>query len=209
MKPIYFLICLFWLPSWSFGQDCLITSQHGITIYKDAPNLINLSVKGYRCKNFTVETDNGKLEATEDLCSYIIYPSETGVVNVIIKKANSRKVLSKSRFTVVNIPPPVAKVANQSGGDIKKGILRVQVGISAARSVFDGKFTVSNFTVTFMRNDKVLFVKGCTGALFQEDVVEAFNMLGVNDRVLFSNMSYTSPDGSIKMLQPIEFKIVE
>jgi hypothetical protein len=208
MKVVLFILSFF-CSYRGASQNCMVYTDHGNILYINAPNSLYLNLTGKRCEYYKVTADNGRIEKTTESCNYVIYPLKTGVANITITDERSQMVLSTAAFTVKDIPEPVAIVAEQHGGDVKKAVLKVQTGIYPRRSVFDGRLAITNYTVTITRAHQNIFSKVCSGPGFPSEVINSFEGLQPGDRVLFSDMNYKSADGSTKLLQPVEFRVIE
>lgn len=195
------------------SQKCVVANPKENIVYLGIPNPLDFAVEGQFCKNLVISTDNGKIEPTDEACSYILILKNAGKVEITIsdKKSKNHKVLGKAVFRAKYIPDPIAIVAGKSGGEIRKSVLKVQVGISTVLNGFDFdiRFKIENYTVSFFRDNKPTFTKNCNGAIFPQEVIAAFDTLQTNDRVIFSRINCKSPDGKSRTLLPIEFVIVD
>lgn len=208
----WILIIVFVACSYAgFSQGYVISNPKENVIYIGIPNPLNVAVEGRYCKDIVLSTDNGKIEAAEEKCSYTIYPENAGKTEIVIKDKRKHTIIGSVDFRTKYIPDPVAMVGGKNGGEIRKSILRVQLGITAILQNFDfdARFAISGFTMTILRSDRTVFSKTCEGALFPQEIRNAFEMLQTNDRVLFSDISCKAPDGRARRLQPIEFRIID
>lgn len=122
------------------------------------------------------------------------------------------KSLGSREFRVKRVPDPVAVVgtdpANRRGGTISKAILANQAGVKADLENFDFdlKFTVVSFTVS--ANIKG-FVKDepSKSAAFTPAQKALINQLAPGSRVSIDDIKAKGPDGSIRDLGSINFKL--
>ncbi len=172
---------------------------------------MDVAVNGYLCKDIILSTDNGNIERSDDICSYFISPGKVGGANIIITSKTTKKKIGSAFFRVKNIPPPVARVAGKSGGEIGKSLLKAQIAILAVLSDFpmDSRFAIESYTIIILRAGKIVSAKHYNESRFSRDVKNAFNELEPNDKVIFSDISCKSASGAVTELQPIEFKINE
>jgi hypothetical protein len=100
-------------------------------------------------------------------------------------------------------------VNNQKGGGIAKNVLLAQSGVIAAMPPdfdFDLKFTVTEYTVMaivqgFAQEKKV------KGNLFTQEVRNLINGLNKGNPVWIQDIRAVGPDGSVRPLSPINFKL--
>lgn len=197
-------------PTIGYCQHCIISNTKENVVYIGIPNPIDVAVEDRRCKDFSVVTDNGKIEAAETACSYTYNPSTVGKAEITVRDKQQGKVIRKCVFRVKNIPPPVAMLAGKSEGVISRSVLKVQIGLAAVLNGFDfdARFVIDAYTVSIVRNGKSFFVKSCEGARFPQDVLDAFGRTEKGDRLIFAGIRYRSPADKQGAVQPIEFEIV-
>jgi hypothetical protein len=193
----------------SYSQKCVVANIKENVVYIGIPNPLDIAVEGYKCKDITVTTDNGRLETTDNDCSYSLYPTDAGTTYIILIERKSEKQLGKLPFRVKHIPEPVAIVAGKQGGAITKSIMKVQIGIAAVLLGFDfdARFMVTGFTISIIRKSKSLYTEECSNARFTDNTKSAFNTLEDGDKIVFSNITCKGPDSRTRQLQPIEFII--
>lgn len=199
------------LPLCASSQKCVVANTKQNVIYLGVPNPIDVAVEGYKCKDLTVTTDNGKLEGTDDKCSYDHYPEKAGRANIIVTEKKSGNKLGIVEFRVKYIPEPVAMVAGKQGGAISKNVLRAQVGITSVLLGFDfdARFVVERFTISIIRKGKSFYVEECTNPKFTDSTKNAFDKLADGDKIIFTDIVCRGPDSRSRRLQPIEFIVSE
>lgn len=206
------ITCVLLLNSlFSYSQKCVVANAKENVVYIGIPNPLDIAVEGYKCKDITVTTDNGRVETTDNDCSYSLYATNPGVTYIILIERKSKKQLGKLPFRVKHIPDPVAIVAGKQGGAITKSIMKVQIGITAVLLGFDfdARFMVTGFTVSIIRKSKSLYTEECSNARFTDSTKNTFNTLEGGDKIVFSNITCKGPDQRERQLQPIEFIIAE
>lgn len=207
-----FITCILLLSTWrSYSQKCVVANTKENIFYLGVPNPVDVAIEGYRCKDIVVTTDNGKVEPTDDPCSYEINLDKAGIAYVILKEKKSNRQLGKIVFRVKCIPDPVAVIAGKKGGTITKNTMKAQIGIPTELLDFnfDVHFVVTGFTVIITRKEKHLYTEECTSARFTDNTKNAFNDLEDGDKIVFSNITCKGPDSRTRQLQPIEFIIAE
>jgi hypothetical protein len=112
-------------------------------------------------------------------------------------------------FRVKPVPDPIAMVNNQKGGGIAKNVLMAQSGVVAAMPPdfdFDLTFTVTEYTVLSVVQGFVREVK-IKGNLFNQDVRNLLNNLSKGSPVYIQDIRAVGPDGSVRNLSTINFKL--
>lgn len=212
MRTLILALMLSGVTAMTYSQPCVIANQKQNIIYVGVPNPMSVAVNGKWCKDFILTTNNGRIEKTPiDDCSYDLFPATVGKASLIILSKKDRKELGRMEFRAKRIPDPVAMVGGKNGGEIRKNILKAQIGIIAVLTQFDfdARFIVEQFTITLLHTGKPIFTRECTGARFPPEVIRSFDRLQAGDQVLFTEMTYRGPDGRTNGLLPVEFRIVE
>lgn len=207
----YILLLLFYLlPALAYPQRFAISNARQNILYVGIPNPLEVAVEGYKCKSLTVTTDRGTIEAFQDECGYMVNVDTPVKTNITITDKRSKRKIGVMEFRVKHLPDPIALVGTKHGGDIKKNILKVQLGVVAELwgFDFDARFIVTGFTVTILRESNCIFRKQCTGTMFPPEVTVAFGSLETDDVVIFSGMTYKGAAINGR-LAPIEFRIIE
>lgn len=206
------LVLIFGGQEYGYCQHYIITTSRENAIYFGIPNYIQVAVEGYLCKNLKLSTTNGELKLTEDACSYEINSSQIGkaVISIFDKKSKG-KLIGKATFNVKDLPDPTALLAGKNDGEIHKGILQAQLGLTTVLNGFDFdiKFMIEAYTITILRGNTVVFTKNCISARFPNEVKDVFQKVNANDKLIFTGMSYRAPSQRIGKLQPIEFTVIE
>jgi len=110
-------------------------------------------------------------------------------------------------FRIKMLPTPEALVGGKPGGNIDKNTLAAQQGVLASMGdfLFDLKYVVTQFDMTIMTSagERSASSKSAT---FSADQKNLLNGLTKGQRVFFSNIKASGPDG-IKGLKDIFFTI--
>lgn len=209
MKYIQLIILfLFYSCIPSFGQKCVVSNPEMNVIYLNWHNLIDVIIEGRYCKDLLVKTDNGTIERAEFSCRYTIIPAKAGIANIIVLEKRTKRLLQKIEYRVKTFPAPVAVVANQSGGEINKKLLAVQLGLIAKNIDVSSSLVVTSYNVHIISADIIAFSKGINGNKFSDELKKAIEKLKTGDRVIFSDIRYKGIS-NVGYLQPIEFRIEE
>ncbi len=177
--------------------------------YLAVDNPVDISVAGVAGNKIRATVTNGSLEQRGN--SYIMRPKRVGncMVNVSAELNGKWTEVGSKEFRVKPVPDPEAKVNNQKGGGIAKNVLLAQSGVIAAMPAdfeFDLKFTVTEFTVMavvqgFVQERRV------KGNLFTQEVKSLINNLSKGNPVYIQDIRAVGPDGSVRTLSTINFKL--
>ena len=87
MKKHFVFLIVFSLSLNVRAQKCVISNPKENILYVGLSNVLEVAVSGYKCSDFLLVTNNGKIEPTDDICSYYITPENTGiaVISVLLK----------------------------------------------------------------------------------------------------------------------------
>ncbi len=177
--------------------------------YAGVDNPVSVSAPGFTMSNLRATVDNGVLVRKDN--GYIARPKVVGkVANVLVegKMDGKWRLLRSVKFRVKPIPDPVAKVAGKKGGFINKNVLASQSGVDAVMEGFDFdlKFKIKSFTVStqvkgFTRDEK------SNSDYFTRAQKTLLKGLKRNRKVYIEDIKAVGPDGSIRNLPAISFKI--
>jgi gliding motility-associated protein GldM len=177
--------------------------------YLGVDNPVEISVSGVAGNKIRANASNGTLDPRGN--SYIMHPKRVGNCQVFVSAELDGKwtQVGTKEFRVKPVPDPIAMVNNQKGGGIAKNVLLAQSGVIAAMPPdfdFDLKFTVTEYTVMaivqgFAQEKKV------KGNLFNQEVRNLINGLNKGNPVWIQDIRAVGPDGSVRPLSPINFKL--
>lgn len=177
--------------------------------YKGVDNPVSVSAPGFTMDNVRATVDNGKL--IRDGEGYIAKPQIVGkVANILVEGRLDGKWrrLKTVEFRVKPIPDPVAMVAGKNGGSINKNLLAMQTGVDAVMDNFDFdlKFKIKSFNVStvvqsYTRDEK------SNSDYFTPAQLKLLKGLRKNQKVYIEDIKAVGPDGSIRNLPAISFKV--
>jgi len=177
--------------------------------YAGVDNPVRVSAPGFTMDNIRATVDNGQLIKQGE--GYIAKPKVIGkLANVLVEgrmEGKWRK-LKSVEFRVKPIPDPVAMVAGKNSGSINKNLLAIQTGVDAEMKGFDFdlKFKIKSFTVStqvkgFTRDEK------SNSDYFTPAQIKLLKGLRKNQKVYIEDIKAAGPDGSIRNLPAISFRI--
>lgn len=177
--------------------------------YLGVDNPVEISVSGVPGNKIRATASNGVLESRGN--SFIMKAKRIGncMVTVSAELDGKWSTVGTKEFRVKAVPDPVATVNNQKGGMIAKNLLMAQSGVMATMPPdfdFDLKFNVTEFTVMtiiqgFVREAKV------KGARFNQEVINLINNTSKGNPVMINEIRAVGPDGTIRNLNSINFKL--
>jgi hypothetical protein len=212
MKTTFLLLFICIITLTASAQKVAVAATKENVLWVGLPNPLIVIAEGYMCKDIVVTTSDGKLEPGNDDCEYTIYPEKWGKLLITVSsKKQPAKALGLMEFRVKRIPPPVARIGGKEGGEIRKPILQVQLGVVAALTGFDfdARFIVTKYTLTLTRGSNIYFSHNNKGAKFEQPVFDAFREIAVGDVLDVYDIDCVGPDRSVMRLQPIRFRVVE
>jgi gliding motility-associated protein GldM len=181
--------------------------------YRGLDNPFDVGGGGIPQENLEVSMTNGKV--LKRGTNYIIQPSDLDEmgrrtkVSVYANIGGERRLLGTTDWRVKRVPDPVAQVAGQSGGEIRKERLLVEEGVMAVLEDFDFdfKYTVTRFNVQVSGTGGYVSIWESNSNRFTEDQKEQFRRLNPNSLVYIANIKAVGDDGESRDIDPISFKI--
>ncbi len=141
---------------------------------------------------------------------YIVRVRQRGKATITVSakvSGNSRR-LGSMQFRCLPVPDPYATVGGKKGGVIAKQSLLAQSFVKAQLDnfVFDLKFPVTSFTVsaTIQGFTEEESTRGPVITAQQKSIIRQLNR---GSKVYFENIKAKAPDGSIRSLGSISFKL--
>lgn len=178
--------------------------------YYGIDNPVDISVPGIP-SNSIIPRIAGGASINKARKGYIVKPTKksgTVKVNVYANIDGNQKLMGNMEFRIKTVPGPKAKVMGKSSGSISKAMLSNAPGIYAELEdfVFDLKFQVTQFTVVAQSG---IYTREFTvkGSKFSREQLEAIKAAKKSSRITIENIEARGPDGQVKPLSPIVFKL--
>lgn len=177
--------------------------------YLGVDNPVSLAAPGLPPEMIIPEISNGELIKTPS--GYIVRPKISGKkceISVYAKINGQRRKLQTQEFRVKDVPDPVVKVAGERGGTIKKNLLVAAGGIEVEleKFDFDMKFNVQSFNLYTVVDGYTQDVR-TNGATFTPEQIKLIKGLKRHQILIIDQVMVKGPDGTIRKLTPISFKI--
>ena len=181
--------------------------------YKGLENPFDVGGGAIPNEDLDVQMTNGKVTKRGD--AYIIEPTELDEmgrntkVSVYATINGSRRLIGTTDWRVKRVPDPVAQINGQSGGDIRKELLRIQDGIMAVLEDFDFEFgyKVTQFTLETTAQGGYTNRYPSNSNRFTAEQKAALDRVNINSIVYIGDIKAVGDDGSTRDLDPISFKI--
>jgi gliding motility-associated protein GldM len=181
--------------------------------YRGLDNPFDVSGGGIPQENLEVTMTNGTVQKKGN--AFIVKPNELDelgrrtTVSVHANIGGERRLLGTSNWRVKRVPDPVAQVAGQTGGSIRKERLLVEDGVMAVLEDFDFNFryTVTQFRVEIPAAGGYVNFFDSNSNRFTEEQKDQFRRLNPNSVIYISNIKAVGDDGTTRDLDPIPFKI--
>ncbi|HBF87472.1 MAG TPA: hypothetical protein DDX39_02430 [Bacteroidales bacterium] len=192
------------------AQPAAVVSPTKMNVfYIGVPNPVDISVSGFSADKIQASISSGSISKSSS--GWIVSQTKSGKVNINVSVKmddGTTKSMGSSEFRVKTLPNPVAKIADKSEGLIGKGELTAQQGVKAAMDNFDFdlKVTVKSFTVSAT-------IKGFTkeeassSNIFTPSQKAIIGQIERGQKVYFENIRAAMPDGTVRNLNTIAFKI--
>lgn len=177
--------------------------------YLGVDNPVSLAAPGLPPDAIEPQINNGEIIKTAE--GYVVRPKVAGKNSEITVYATidgQKRKLQTQVFRVKEVPDPVAKVAGYREGKIKKNLLLAAGGIDVEMENFDFdmKFTVQSFSM-YTVVDGYAQDMGAKGAFFTTEQLKMIKNLKRNQILVIEQIMVKGPDGSIRKLPSISFKI--
>ncbi|MFW6289897.1 MAG: gliding motility protein GldM [Mariniphaga sp.] len=208
------------VKNYPFSQEYRVT-EPSVTMsatrmnvfYRGLDNPFDVSGGGIPQESLEVTMTNGS--AVKQGNAWIIKPNELdeqGRRTTVTVHANidgQRRLLGSSNWRVKRVPDPVAQVAGESGGTIRRERLIVEDGVMAVLEDFDFdfKYTVTQFRVEISGAGGFTNAWESNSNRFTDEQKEQFRRLNPNSLVYITNIKAMGDDGTVRDIDPIGLKI--
>ncbi|WP_321287971.1 gliding motility protein GldM [uncultured Sunxiuqinia sp.] len=181
--------------------------------YMGVPNPVSVSVPGVPSEKLQVTMSNGKID--QDGKNYVVYPKVADIngnrtkVSVSADFEGKQRFIGSMDFRVKQVPDPVATVAGENSGVLRKEDLLAEAGIFADLKDFDFdlKFKVTQFDITFTGTGGYNNTWSSDSNRFTDEQRTQFNTLAPGSIIYIDNIFAHGDDGTDRELSPISFKI--
>lgn len=179
-------------------------------IYAGIPNPFSVSAAGFPLESVKASMEGGSISGSNGKYTVNVGGNQVGkTLEINVSATNEGKTLNlgSQSFRVKALPTPRAYVKGKSGGNVALEWLEGSNTIETQLEdfVFDVKFKVIRFAVTFINPKADAVTITCNGAGFNAQVKGALNSLKPGATVIFKDIVCEGPDGRQKVLDGITF----
>lgn len=212
-KKLILLAGAYLLPLLASSQQVSISTIDGFYYAMFGKgNPLSCTVKKIPCKSVSLSTDNGNI--IKSGCDYIFQPADTGLACITInQKVNGEwRKIGEFSMTVIDLNYPMISTGGFVTGDIPKGALLAQAGLSCNSAhhsyFFNPLCKIESFVTTILRKDSAIFRSVHAGNLFNGETLNAFRQLQNDDIVELSGITYIAPAGHRKQAGKLIYRII-
>lgn len=178
--------------------------------YVGVDNPVSLAAPGLSPDVIEPQISNGEIRKSSD-GSYIVRPKVAGrncEITVFATIDGQKRKLQTQKFRVKEVPDPVAKVGGQRDGKIKKNLLLAAGGVDVEMENFDFdmKFIVQSFSMYTVIDGYAQDQSSRSGS-FTGEQLKMIRSLKRNQILVIEQIMVKGPDGSVRKLPSISFKI--
>lgn len=180
-------------------------------LYIGLSNPISVSAGGVPGEAVSASISAGSMtkKATGEYAVVVSSPGKA-VISVSANIDGKAKTLGSKEFRIKYIPDPVLKVGLSKGPSMKAAEFKVQGGLRADLEdfVFDGvKYDVVSYRIGIQPRSGDYVEGEANSAYFPSSVMGAIRSLKPGDQVYFDNVRVKGPDGKVRDMSNINFKI--
>ena len=176
--------------------------------YIGVANPVSIAASGVSESALRVSMSNGSI--TKGAKGYVVRVKKAGkaTVRVSAEIDGATKSMGSAEFRVKRVPDPIAKINGKKGGRIKKNALIAVGKVSAVMENFDFdlRFNIVSFSVSTSIGGFEEEVRG-SGSKFNGKQVALIRKVKPGRKVYFEDIKAKGPDGSVRNLGTISFKI--
>jgi gliding motility-associated protein GldM len=180
-------------------------------LYIGLQNPISVSAGGVPAEKVSASISGGNLSRTgTGQYSVTVNTPGKATISVSADIDGKVKVLGSKEFRIKYVPDPVLKVGLSKGPSMKAAEFKVQGGLRADLEdfLFDGvRYDIVSYRVGIDAKGKDYVEGDANSAYFPSSVMGAIRSLRPGDMVYFDNVRVKGPDGKVRDMSNINFKI--
>ena len=204
----------FYTPSFSVAEPALVVSPTKMNVfYRGVPNPVEVSVPGVNSDDLEVRITGGH-RIKPDGDNFIVEPGEGKEATITVTATlpdGSKKTLPGRDFRVKRIPNPEPSYGGLSPTDnaIRTNVLKNTPGLACELKGFDFdvKTRVKSFEVLIAKGGSATILTSSTANLTAE-MKTVFDGLRSGAIVIFQDILVDMPDGTTRVLSPMNFKVI-
>lgn len=176
-------------------------------LYIGVQNPISITAAGVPAEKVAASITGGSI-AKQAAGKFLVTCSQPGRANIVVSADG--KNLSTKEFRVKFIPDPVLKVGMNKSGYMKASEFKVQGGLRAdlENFEFEGvKYDVVGYRIGIDAKGKDYAEGDANSAYFPSTIQASVRSLKPGDQVYFDNVKVKGPDGRVRDMGNISFKL--
>lgn len=199
----------------AIGQVVVVALTKMNVLYRGIDNPISIAVENYPCNRIVAVSKVGKLE--KDTGCHYIFTDTSGakeaLIHVGVQEGDTVRWLSTYQFRIRNLPCPEITVADSRSRYHNKEVLlqNPELKLFYGESLFKVQKdqTILSWAVQLVRGDTVLYSSsGIEGGRFPNELIEVIRSAQANDRLIFSDITYSNPFHSCQLPEPFSISIL-
>lgn len=196
--------------SYIVAQPSLVISPTKMNVfYIGVDNPVAISVPGIPSNNLMPSMSSGSISKSNQ--DWVVRVKQPGTVKVSVsaKIEGKPKAMGSMDFRVKKVPDPVAKVAGEKGGNMAASLLKAAKRVDAVMENFDFalNFTITEFTISTKTSDGYTIDKKSTSEKITSEQKSLLDNVKKGQKIYFEEIKAKGPDGSVRELGTIMFKI--
>lgn len=201
---------------YQIAEAGLVVSPDKMNVfYIGVDNPVSISVPGFPADKVTAAFNkNGTLKQVKPgnfiaNVTTVDLKGETEV-QVFVDQGGSKKMMGVKPFRIKRVPDPVAMIGPDKGGSVKAPNFKVQKGMQAVLENFDFdiRFNVVGYEMTYAAARQDLLSTTTDGPLFSQKMLDYLSKAKPGDVFYFDKIKAKGPDGTIRSLPGIVFKLI-
>jgi gliding motility-associated protein GldM len=182
--------------------------------YIGVENPVTISVTGMTSDKVNASLSGGMGKITKKTGSeYVVTVDKVGETDVVVSGVGAdgkSKQLDSKKFRVKRVPDPVAKVGTLAGGKVATATFKVQRGVIAdlADFVFDVRFAVVSFELTYAAKRQDLIIEKATSGAFTSKMLELMSRAKPGDTFYLDEVRVKGPDNQIRKLPSASYSLI-
>ena len=181
-------------------------------MYEELQNPISVSAPGFTNDDITIKVEGGKFTKDKNDGDYFVEVNKGAKLVKVMVSAKDDKGkmvdLGTQEFRVKQVPDPVVKIGDITGGKVEKEVLLSIGRVMAVMKDFDFEgfnYTVDSYTVSTYRG--TFIDKQNKGPKFSNDVIELISNAQTGQRIQFQDICVKSPKGEVRNVGSINIQI--
>ncbi|RAJ03902.1 gliding motility-associated protein GldM [Chitinophaga skermanii] len=181
--------------------------------YVGLPNPLSITAAGYPAESVNATISGGGSITKNSAGHYTVNVNGSApkvTINVTANHQGKTVNVGQKEFRVKYIPDPVMKVGFNKGPNMKSAEFKVQQGLRAdlENFEFEGvRYEVISYLMGIDAKGRDFAEESANSAFFPPKLAGAIKALKSGDLVYFDNIRVKGPDGRVRDMQSITFKI--